>query len=176
MTLLKYFAYGSNLHPVRLQQRVPQSEFLCVATLAGYRLCFHKRAGDGSAKCNILHTGNGADLVHGAIYQLPMNQRYVLDRYEGVGFGYEVEHVKVSAGDRVHGVFAYVAQESHIDNRLQPYHWYKELVVRGARHHRMPQHYISRIDAVPSAHDQEHGRRQENESLLESIRNYPVID
>jgi gamma-glutamylcyclotransferase len=176
MAPLKYFAYGSNLHPVRLQQRVPQSEFLCVATLAGYRLCFHKRAGDGSGKCNIFYTGDGDDLVHGAIYQLPIHQRYILDRYEGVGYGYEIEHMEVSTADRVHKVFAYVAQESHIDNDLLPYHWYKELVARGARHHRMPQHYISRIDAVASIPDQEHSRRQENESLLETIRNYPVID
>ncbi len=28
---LRYFAYGSNLHPLRLQLRVPSTELLCTA-------------------------------------------------------------------------------------------------------------------------------------------------
>ncbi len=171
--MLKYFAYGSNLHPVRLKLRVPESEFVCCATLKGYQLCFHKRAGDGSSKCNVLYTGDDTDIVHGAIYQLPKSLRHVLDRYEGVGFGYEVEDLEVSAQGETHKVFAYVAQDTHIDDGMLPYHWYKELVVKGAEHHDLPQQYIDELYSIDSAHDLEDVRRRENERIVSIMRDYP---
>ena len=57
MTLLYYLAYGSNLHPVRLTERVPSARFLGLTSLFGYQLRFHKRhEPDGSGKCNMYHT------------------------------------------------------------------------------------------------------------------------
>ena len=54
MTLIKYFAYGSNLHPQRFQERVPSGKFLALAALTRHTLLFHKRGQDGSSKCNAL--------------------------------------------------------------------------------------------------------------------------
>ena len=49
---LLYFAYGSNLHPERLRERVPSAESLGVARLEAHVLRFHKRGRDGSGKCD----------------------------------------------------------------------------------------------------------------------------
>lgn len=170
--MLKYFAYGSNLHPVRLMQRVPESEFLCRAIVPGFRLYFHKRSSDGSGKCNIFYSGNNDDIVHGAIYQMPVDSQKILDRYEGVGYGYEVQTIEVTSDDQAHEAFAYVAHQSHIDDLLQPYHWYKELVLRGAEHLDMPEHYIRSIKAIVSIPDEEQQRRLENEAILNAISAY----
>ena len=173
MSTLKYFAYGSNLHPVRLQQRVPESKFLCVATLAGYRLCFHKRSDDGSAKADAWFTGSANDVIYGAVYQMPESQRLVLDRYEGVGSGYEVKQLQVVADDELHDAFVYVAQASHIDADLKPYHWYRDLVLRGAGHHCLPEYYLSTISAVESIDDALIERDQLNQEILGAIARYP---
>jgi gamma-glutamylcyclotransferase len=98
--MIKYFAYGSNLHPIRLKHRVPESEFLFIATLKAYQLNFHKRSSDGSAKANAFFTGNDDDMIHGAVYHMPSDKRYLLDHHEGLGNGYEVELLEVFASDK----------------------------------------------------------------------------
>lgn len=172
MSTIKYFAYGSNLHPVRLQQRVPESAFLRTATLAGYQLRFHKRSDDGSAKADAWYTGDANDLIYGALYQMPASERLVLDRFEGVGKGYEVEQLEVISDDGLHEAFVYIAQASHIEPDLQPYHWYRELVLRGADHHGLPEQYISSIAAVESVNDIATERNQLNQEILGAIARF----
>lgn len=172
MSTLKYFAYGSNLHPVRLQKRVPESEFLCLASLAGYQLCFHKRSDDGSAKADAWFTGSANDVIYGALYQMPARQRPVLDRYEGVGNGYEVKLLEVVADEGLHDAFIYVAQASHVDANLKPYHWYRDLVLRGAEHHDLPEQYISTIAAAESVDDTLVERNRLNQELLQAITRF----
>nr|MDQ2697092.1 gamma-glutamylcyclotransferase [Pseudomonadota bacterium] len=86
--LLKYFAYGSNLHPLRLRERVPSATVLGVAELAGWRLRFHKRGQDRSGKCNIIPTGRSGDRVIGVIYAMAAADKDKLDAAEGLGKGY----------------------------------------------------------------------------------------
>lgn len=50
---LHYFAYGSNLHPYRLIQRVPNARLVATTRLDGYGVSFSKRSHDGSSKCNL---------------------------------------------------------------------------------------------------------------------------
>jgi len=50
---LNYLAYGCNLHPVRLQKRVPSAVFTGMVELHGRILSFSKRSVDGSGKCTI---------------------------------------------------------------------------------------------------------------------------
>jgi hypothetical protein len=66
--MIHYFAYGSNLHPVRLIERVPSANLVGVIGLSKHRLAFQKRSKDGSSKCNLFQTGSASDLVYGAIY------------------------------------------------------------------------------------------------------------
>ena len=40
-----------------------------------------------------------------------------------------------------------------IDSTLQPYDWYKRLIVEGARFHGLPEDYITAIEAVSCATD-----------------------
>ena len=70
-SVLYYFAYGSNLHPVRLLERVPSAQLVGgMLSWSQHRLAFHKKSQDGSSKCNLVHTGEESDEVYGAIYQM----------------------------------------------------------------------------------------------------------
>jgi hypothetical protein len=80
-----YFAYGSNMSTPRLRYRVPGCRFAFVARLPNYKVCFHKRSKDGSAKCNAFRTAEPTDAVIGAVYEIPTNEKPSLDRAEGLG-------------------------------------------------------------------------------------------
>jgi hypothetical protein len=78
MSTILYFAYGSNMSTPRLRYRVPGCRFTFVARLPNYKLCFHKRSKDGSAKCNAFRTAEPTDAVIGAVYEIPSNQKPAL--------------------------------------------------------------------------------------------------
>jgi hypothetical protein len=52
--LLYYFSYGSNLHPVRLTERIFSATLIGTVKLKKYRLEFHKKRKDKSGKCNLM--------------------------------------------------------------------------------------------------------------------------
>jgi AIG2-like family len=159
MSTILNFAYGSNMSTPRLRYRVPGCRFTFVARLPSYRLCFHKRSKDGSAKCNAFKT---ASVVVGCVYEIPTNQKPALDRAEGLGFGYHEEIVQVLSpeGEKV-TVHAYIADASFIDDSLQPYSWYKDFVLAGAEVHQLPPEYVeSRIRAVHAIGDPNPQREQ----------------
>jgi len=163
MTVLKYFAYGSNLHPLRLQQRVPSARPVAPVALPGWRLHFHKRGSDGSAKCNVIETHDPADRVHGVVYDIVAREKPALDRAEGLGFGYQLQRLRLPP----HGdVFFYVAAASHIDDSLQPFSWYKAYVVEGARFHGLPASYIGALEQAAAMADCDFQRQRDNIRLL----------
>jgi gamma-glutamylcyclotransferase len=161
-----YLAYGSNLHPLRLVDRVPGSRLVGTTQLEGYRLTFHKRSVDGSAKCNLLFTGASDDVAYGAVYFVPENEVQALDEAEGLNIGYYKQQLVVTVDGESLGTFTYIASRTHLVSDLEPYHWYKGLVLAGARKLRFPAHYIERIDSVPFRQDNNPERRVENENLL----------
>ena len=158
---LNYFAFGSNLSSPRLLERIPRASKHCVATLPGHRLCWHKKGQDMSGKCDIAVSDNQHDIVYGVVYLMTQDEKQQLDVYEGAGIGYERREITVTA---LHGVsidvFTYYALE--IDHLRQPYHWYKEHVVRGALEHDFPPHYVEYIRTTPSIddHDPERHHRE----------------
>jgi gamma-glutamylcyclotransferase len=163
MTRLKYLAYGSNLHPLRLQQRVSSARPVAVVELPGWRLRFHKRGSDGSAKCNVLETCDPADRVHGVVYDIAAREKPALDRAEGLGHGYRLQRLHLQP----HGeTFFYVATASHIDDALRPFAWYKAYVLEGAWFHGLPTAYTGRIEQVDAIADPQPQRQRDNIRLL----------
>lgn len=158
-----YFAYGSNMSAPRLGERVGITSVVGVATLANHVLQFYKQSDDGSAKCNIAYVTERDLSVLGVVFDLPESEKPALDRFEGVGQGYEVRTMTVTlVGGQGIKVFTYWATK--IDPRLKPYHWYKHHVLHGARTAGLSNHYIARIEAVESIEDPnaDRHRRQMN--------------
>jgi gamma-glutamylcyclotransferase len=167
---LLYFAYGSNLHPVRLRQRVPSARLVGVAELTHHALRFHKRGVCGSGKCNALYTGDSSDRVLGAVYEIAAEEKTGLDGHEGEG--YEVKHLTVSANGEMMDVFAYFALDSHIDDGLRPFLWYRELVVLGARYHGFPDEYRGLNLSVDAVTDPMPARHERHIGMLERMNDF----
>ena len=159
-----YASYGSNLHPLRLGNRLPSAQLIAVGYQPNWSLCFHKRSKDQSGKCNIRI---GSDGVHFAVFEISAEDKVKLDKIEGVGLGYSEISLDIPAcGDCA----SYTAEESHIDGSLQPYDWYKELVLIGARFHGFPDDYLHRIESIQALRDPDIGRRANEWRTVELIR------
>lgn len=163
MKTLHYLAYGSNLHPRRLQQRVPSARLIGTLGLMGWQLRFHKRGQDASAKCNIIQTGRTADVVYGAIYEMLASEKVPLDKIEGLGAGYRLAHIDIA---NVGSAFFYVAEAAFIDNDLLPFAWYKELVMAGGQLHAFPSTYLEQIATVKVMPDADTARQHRNLAIL----------
>ena len=172
MPSIKYLSYGSNLHPLRLQERVESSELIGTTMISGYNLQFHKAGRDGSAKCNIIHSGSGTDIVFGAIYAIDVDDKEILDKYEGLGNGYQEHWLELNLGDIRQRVLTYQASSPHINDSLHPYDWYHALVMHGANYHNLPADYIGAISKVNTIPDPDRRRSVRHHRLLERMVNY----
>lgn len=169
---LFYLAYGSNLHPYRIAQRVPSASLVGIAALPGKRLVFHKKSRDGSAKCMFVDTGRDTDTLYGAVYAIDSREKPTLDEIEGVGVGYDVQTIDVEIGDAEFETFTYAADKAYIRPDLLPYDWYRELVLLGAEYHGLPADYVAAIAANGSVADPDEKRAREKNALLEVMRRY----
>lgn len=161
---MRYAAYGSNLHAVRLSGRIASAQLIATAFLPDRDLRFHKRSRDDSGKCNIVI---GSEGVHIAVFDISVEDKTTLDRIEGVGAGYVSTDLEVPGI----GVCAtYVADEKYVDDALVPYDWYRELVLLGARAQRFPQAYLDAIASTPCREDPDTERRALNGRTIEAIR------
>lgn len=89
-----YFAYGSNLNPSRMKDRVGSYQNrLAARTQRGYILSFNKnsgRTGEGYATIQ-----KGDNIVEGAVYEVSDEQIRVLDKFEGVPSHYKREEISL---------------------------------------------------------------------------------
>jgi gamma-glutamylcyclotransferase len=158
---MRYLAYGSNLHPERLAERIGSFRTLEAIRLDGWKLNFCKRGADGSGKCTLVRSPS--QHAYGVIYELPTVARAMLDEIEGVGHGYLGHWLELPNHPES---YVYLAEDRYVDNTLQPYAWYKTLVVTGARHHRLPAAYIATLDATVAIADADQARADRNLSVL----------
>lgn len=163
MATLNYLAYGSNLFAPRLAARIVIQSVAGAIAMPGMLLQFNKRGADGSGKCN-LQTGHPA-LAYGVVYRIDSAAKPILDRIEGVGHGYRVA---LWRDDSHNECFFYRAEESALDDALQPFDWYHAYVLAGARQHGLPASYIAAIAAVLTRRDDDAQRRAQNFARLAS--------
>jgi gamma-glutamylcyclotransferase (GGCT)/AIG2-like uncharacterized protein YtfP len=162
---LKYAAYGSNLHPLRLQERTDHARLLGTTRVDGFALRFHKRGNiDGSAKCNIVDQA-GCE-VYVAVFEISKADVEQLDIAEGVGTGYDRTRIEIPNYGRC---MTYRAQSTHIDDSLLPFGWYKALVLAGCRFHRFPHEYLEAIDNMAAVTDPDPERHALHMSLLSTL-------
>ena len=159
-----YFGYGSNMPRARIERRLGPCERLGAACLSGWRLAFHKRGADGSGKCDAVRTGHPDDRMWGALDRLTDEQMEELDRHEA---GYDRRTVAVTFEEGTARAMLYVARRDRIDPKLRPYHWYRELVLAGARELELPREYVASIEEVTSRPDPCPGRSERNRTILD---------
>jgi len=167
MTELSYFAYGSNLHPLRLHARLPAARFKQIGYISGYRLNYGMRGRDASAKCNLIYTGSDADFCYGAVYSLQVNEKLILDEHER---HYDTHTVEVLIDRRLQSCFTYIAQAEHQTDSLLPFSWYRDIVCHGGRFLGFPESYIEHLENTDVQIDPDEERRLLHERLIEDIR------
>jgi gamma-glutamylcyclotransferase len=158
------FAYGSNMLTRRLRERCPSARALGTAELLGYELKWHKRSRDESGKCDVVSTNDANDVVHGVLYEIPMNEKAALDKAEGLGHGYEAKMVDVAFNGALSKETVYYATD--MDPSLKPYTWYQALVVAGAREHGLPASYVDGLAACGAVEDRDRARHDRNMELV----------
>ncbi|MDX6560182.1 MAG: hypothetical protein QOF72_3231 [Blastocatellia bacterium] len=165
---VKYFAYGSNMLTKLLRDRAPSARFSAVTRLSKHVLRFHKisedKAGSRSGKCNAYFTGNEEDVVIGVVFDIDRNEKPSLAAAE---VGYAEEPLKLtSRGKDSSGFMFTVADGSLLDDTLQPYDWYKALVLAGAREHNLPTEYVSALENIATVQDPDTARAKRNPRFL----------
>lgn len=163
-----YVAYGSNLHPLRLQQRLPGAEPVARLRLDGRALRFHKRGADGSGKCDLLDEGSGC---FGVLYRLQPTAPAQLDLIEG---GYRRYALPVVLGGQRLEAFSYAAQAAFIAPALQPFDWYRDLILAGAEALAFEQDYCARLAAQSCVADPDTARRRAAMELVQTLRSAEI--
>lgn len=170
-----YFAYGSNLHPGRLQARLGEVDIAGICRLSGWRLVFNKRGEDDSAKANIMYTGQPGNVVWCALYRLPRAVLPELDRYETRGYGYDrvefrlpPECIRPEPVEAL-SVQGYISPPQWQAGDWLPFDWYLGLVETGARYHDFPAHYVQALSGHASMPDPDAVRASNRQRLVASL-------
>lgn len=142
-----YFAYGSNLSPWHLRNRVPSARSFCIARLENHRVSFGKLGRDGSGKATLVAETDAH--VWGAVYTMDPAHWELLDRFEP---GYDRIEIDVTTDlERGLTVTTYLAPETAAVPAANPE--YKHLVIAGAREHSLPSAYIDSLIRLPERSD-----------------------
>lgn len=149
-----YFAYGSNLDPEQMRSRCPEHRVAGLAALRDHRLVFplySERWGGGVASVQLAHTLT----VWGVVFELTDSDLKSLDGFEGFNAPGDqhnlydrvtiyVELTRADDGSFPRRVlaFTYIARPA---NPTAPSRRYLDAILRGARHHRLPEDYVAAL-------------------------------
>ena len=140
------------------------AQLLGTSTLPGYDLRFNKTGRkDGSGKCTLV---SGYSEVHLAIYELREAERPLLDRAEGLGSGYD--HLSLNI-DGFGPCSTYIAASNAINDELQPFDWYRELVFLGCVFNDFPSAYTGSVKRVSAVEDTNSARSSSMWSLVRKL-------
>ncbi len=153
-----YFAFGSNLDPDQMRERCPGSHLIGVAALRDHKLVFPRfseRWGGGVASPQLSH---GSD-VWGVLYELVGDDLQALDacegfhvpgdahnRYEREQIWVDLVHPKDGSVPRRVRAWTYVARPA---NASLPSRRYMDVLIAGARAHRLPDDYVALLTRLP---------------------------
>ncbi len=165
---LFYLAYGSNLHPLRLSERVPSARLVEVVRLNDWQLRFHKRGRDESAKADLVRSSRSVS--YGAVYRMRAEEKLLLDVFEGNGKGYHTHEFELTVEGNPRSCFLYLADGAYVDASLRPFTWYRELVRLGAEHLGFSPDYVAMIAAADAVEDPDPARCHLHDALCARIR------
>ncbi len=168
-----YFAYGSYMDPEQIQSRAPGHQVVGVAALREHRLAFPLYSNEWGGGVVSIQPHHG-DTVWGMLYELTEADLGMLDQATGFrGPGdehnvYDREHITVELTRPDDGSFPrrvradiYVARPS---NASPPARAYLDTILRGARHHRLPEDYVAKVAAIPVVREEGSGPLAESSS------------
>jgi len=159
-----YFAYGSNLDPEQMQSRCPGAAVVGLAALRDHRLVFPLYSNNWGGGVSSIQLAHG-HTVWGMLHDLTEEHLQTLDGFESFrGPGdqhnvYDRDQVTVELTRPDDGSFprrvrawTYIARPA---KPSPPSRRYLDAILRGARHHRLPEEYIAKLATVAVAPESE---------------------
>ena len=156
-----YFAYGSNLFTERIRINNPSATYRNIGRLADHKLDFNHFSRRWRGAAATVVPGQGEE-VWGVLWELEDEDLTSLDDQEGVPHVYNRIEVAVElpSGEEVAAVSYRLVVPLQEDRR--PSGVYKDVIVKGAREHKLPQHYIDKLEQI-----EDNGYRGETEVKLD---------
>ncbi len=162
------FSYGSNMYSKRLIKRVRSAKILGIGKSQGFKIEFSKKSKDKSGKATLIRRTNKSDIIWGTISTILKKEKHLLDEAEGLGEGYDEEHIHIKTETNEDlFLITYIAEDSYIDKKLIPYSWYKTLVIEGAKENGLPKKYIEKLELQKAKEDKNIERAKRELKILE---------
>lgn len=147
--MTRYFAYGSNMNPLRVSERglaVVRAE---AARLPGFRLAFDKASAAGGHAC--FHYAPG-DCVEGVLYWLAgPDEISKMDRFEHAPVNYSREVVQLAGPSGSITAWTYVANPAVLKAGLRPPREYLAHLLAGRDY--LSADYYATLAAWPCTED-----------------------
>lgn len=127
-----YFAYGSNMNPLRVEKRKMAFHSAEAGQLSHYRMRFNKRSVKypGAASANVIAEKDA--LTEGVVYRLDQpGQIEMMDPFEGYPVRYDRKALPIQVETGFVEAWVYIANEDHIQEGLAPARWYLEHLLAG---------------------------------------------
>ena len=155
MSTFFYFAYGSNMLTQRLQARCPSARPVSAARALRFSTAISKKGADSSGKATLAPASNETPRhTFGVVFEIPQNERELLDSAEGPGyFRNDAFNVSLVDNNQQYSTSTYVAGDDHIALNLEPYCWYRALIIAGAEQHNLPDEHVAGLRALPFRSD-----------------------
>ncbi len=154
MSVVWYFAYGSNMQSATLRgRRGIEYRRALPARLDGWRLVLDKPPliPIGGSFANVIPDANAA--VHGVLFEMTDEDMEHLDLTEGVLVG-NYERVPVTvwplSPPDAEAIVAFTLTSERRDPERLPTHRYMRLLIEGAEEHGLPAEYIAELRALPA--------------------------
>lgn len=153
-----YFAYGSNMNPVRVEQRNMSFHSAESGSLQDYALRFNKRSVKypGAASANVVATEHA--ITEGVVYRLiDPGQIETMDPYEGYPRRYNRVALPIKVDSGMVDAWVYIANDEYITEGLLPARWYLEHLLAGEAYLTADYHCVlQQIHCMPNS-DKEPG-------------------
>lgn len=149
----------------RLTSRCPGAQARGWAIADGYSLEFLKKSRDGSGKATLVPLAGKK--CYGVIFEIPLDQRDALDRFEGSGYERTDTFEVLNAKGELVSTATYLSKEA--TRGLLPYHWYKAHIVEGAEKHGLPADYIGTLRSLVSNPDPDEARTKKEDQWRKQI-------
>ena len=146
MTVVVYFAYGSNMDFKRLEERGISFEFMGVGILENYELQFNKIAKNktGIGYANVVNKQGSK--VEGLLYSIDNIQ--ILDRFEGFPEHYLKENLSIYHLNKRIEAIVYVAAPDKIGLNLMPEKAYLNRLLAAKQY--LSQEYFDFLESTKS--------------------------
>ena len=147
--MIYYFAYGSNMNPNRMADRVGNFEIVGLGILHDFELRFNKIAQNknGIGYANVVWAPGKN--VEGIIYQF--ENIALLDKYEGYPKHYNRKILDIMHNQSRLKTWVYIAQENQISNGLLPERRYLRHLLVGKEY--LSESYFEELKIVPVKED-----------------------